>query len=43
MTEVQLRRALLGIQPPDELGATRRSWQLARAAFDERERSSSGS
>ena len=25
------------IQPPDELGATRRSWQLARAAFDERE------
>jgi len=37
VTEVQLRRALLGIQPPDELGATRRSWQLARAAFDERE------
>ena len=37
MTEVELRRALLGIQPPDELGATRRAWQLARAAFDERE------
>ena len=37
MTEPELRRALLGIQPPDELGAQRRSWQLARAAFDERE------
>ncbi len=37
MTERELRRALLGIQPPDELGAQRRSWQLARAAFDERE------
>ena len=33
----ELRRALLAIPPPDELGATRRSWQLARAAFDERE------
>jgi dipeptidyl aminopeptidase/acylaminoacyl peptidase len=33
----ELRRALLAIQPPDELGATRRSWQVARAAFDERE------
>jgi dipeptidyl aminopeptidase/acylaminoacyl peptidase len=33
----ELRRALLAIQPPDELGAMRRSWQLARAAFDERE------
>lgn len=37
MNERDLRRALLGIQPPDELGASRRSWQLARAAFDERE------
>jgi dipeptidyl aminopeptidase/acylaminoacyl peptidase len=33
----ELRRALLAIPPPDELGATRRSWRLARAAFDERE------
>jgi dipeptidyl aminopeptidase/acylaminoacyl peptidase len=31
------RRALLGIRPPDEVGAQRRSWQLARAAFEERE------
>ena len=37
MTETEVRRALLGIQPPDELGAQRRSWQLTRAAFDERE------
>jgi hypothetical protein len=37
VTAPELRRALLAIQPPDELGATRRSWQLARAAFDERE------
>lgn len=37
MNERELRRALLGIQPPDELGAQRRSWQLARAAFDDRE------
>ena len=37
MNAPELRRALLGIQPPDELGATRRSWQVARVAFDERE------
>ncbi|HEX2292327.1 MAG TPA: hypothetical protein VHH55_03385 [Gaiellaceae bacterium] len=37
MNERDLRRGLLGIQPPDELGAQRRSWSLARAAFDERE------
>lgn len=37
MTDRELRRALLGIAPPDELGAQRRSWQLARAAFDRRE------
>jgi hypothetical protein len=37
VNERELRRALLGIRPPDELGAQRRSWQLARAAFDERE------
>ena len=37
MNAFELRRALLAIPPPDELGAARRSWQLARAAFDERE------
>ena len=37
MNERDLRRSLLAIAPPDELGAQRRSWQLARAAFDERE------
>ncbi|HEX7254297.1 MAG TPA: hypothetical protein VF236_00045 [Gaiellaceae bacterium] len=37
MNEGELRRALLGISPPDELGASRRAWQLARSAFDERE------
>ncbi|HET9322646.1 MAG TPA: hypothetical protein VFO03_02130 [Gaiellaceae bacterium] len=36
MTERELRRALLGVQPPDELWAQRRAWELARAAFDER-------
>lgn len=37
MNEGELRRSLLGIAPPDELGAQRRSWQLVRTAFDERE------
>lgn len=37
MNAFELRHALLAIPPPDELGATRRSWQLVRAAFDERE------
>ena len=37
MTEQELRRALLRVRPPDELGAQRRAWQLTRAAFEERE------
>ena len=37
MNEHELRRALLGVQPPGEVGAQRRGWQLTRAAFDERE------
>jgi hypothetical protein len=32
-----LRKALLGVPPPDEIGAQRRAWHVARAAFDERE------
>jgi hypothetical protein len=37
MTDRDLRRALLRIHPPDELGAERRAWSLVRAAFDDRE------
>lgn len=37
MREHELRRALLGAAPPDELNAQRRAWRLARTAFDERE------
>lgn len=37
MREHELRRALLGASPPDEIGAQRRAWRLARASFDERE------
>ncbi len=37
MNDRDLRRALLRTPPPDELGAQRRAWRLARAAFDERE------
>ena len=37
MNERELKRSLLGVAPPDELGAQRRSWQLVRTAFDERE------
>jgi len=37
MRDQRLRRALLGAAPPDEVNAQRRSWQLARSAFDERE------
>ena len=37
MNDRDLRRALLTTVPPDELGAQRRAWRLARAAFDERE------
>ncbi len=36
MRDQRLRRALLGAAPPDEVNAQRRSWQLARSAFDER-------
>jgi hypothetical protein len=35
--EHELRRALLGASPPDEIGAQRRAWRLTRTAFDERE------
>jgi dipeptidyl aminopeptidase/acylaminoacyl peptidase len=35
--EHELRRALLGAAPPDEIGAQRRAWRLTRTAFDERE------
>jgi len=35
--EQDVRRALLAAAPPGEAAAQRRSWQLARAAFDERE------
>ena len=37
MTERDLRRALLRIRPPDELGAERRAWRLVRGAFAEHE------
>jgi hypothetical protein len=37
MREHELRRALLGAAPPDELGAQRRAWRLTRTAFEERE------
>ena len=35
MTDADLRRALRRIHPPDELGAERRAWAVARAAFEE--------
>jgi hypothetical protein len=37
MTDRDVRRALLRIRPPDELGAERRAWGVVRAAFDERQ------
>lgn len=37
MNDRDLRRALLGIPQPDEIGAQRRAWSVVRAAFDERE------
>jgi hypothetical protein len=37
MTDHELRRRLLRIHPPDEIGAERRAWALVHAAFKERE------
>ncbi|MGH3081796.1 MAG: hypothetical protein ACRDNH_11810 [Gaiellaceae bacterium] len=37
MNERRLRQALLGVAPPDEIGAQRRAWRLVRTAFGERE------
>jgi hypothetical protein len=37
MNERKLRRELLAIAPPDEIGAQRRAWRVARTAFTERE------
>jgi hypothetical protein len=37
MNERQLRQALLGAAPPDEIGAQRRAWRVVRTAFGERE------
>ena len=37
MSELDLRRKLLSVQPPDELEAERRSWNVVRAAWETRE------
>jgi hypothetical protein len=37
MNEQRLRRELLMIAPPDEIGAQRRAWRVVRTAFGERE------
>jgi dipeptidyl aminopeptidase/acylaminoacyl peptidase len=37
MNERKLRQALLGIGPPDEIGAQRRAWRVVRTDFGERE------
>jgi hypothetical protein len=37
MNERKLRQALLGIAPPDEIGAQRRAWRVVRTDFGERE------
>jgi dipeptidyl aminopeptidase/acylaminoacyl peptidase len=37
VNERRLRRMLLATAPPDEIGAQRRGWRVARAAFGERE------
>ena len=37
MNERKLRRALVAAVPPDEMGAQRRSWRVARTAFGDRE------
>jgi hypothetical protein len=36
MNEQRLRQALLGIPPPDEIGAQRRAWRVVRTDFGER-------
>ncbi len=37
MSDRDVRRRLLLIHPPDEIGAERRAWAVVRTAFDERE------
>jgi len=37
MRDRELRRRLLLLRPPDEIGAERRAWSVARPAFEERE------
>ena len=37
MNEADLRQKLLTVQPPDELGAERRSWGVVRSAWETRE------
>ena len=37
MNERRLKRLLVAAPPPDEIGAQRRSWRVARTAFGERE------
>ncbi|HXV02554.1 MAG TPA: hypothetical protein VFP24_03200, partial [Gaiellaceae bacterium] len=37
MNERRLHQALVGVSPPDEMGAQRRSWRVVRTAFGDRE------
>lgn len=37
MSDRELRRRLLRVHPPDEIGPERRGWSVVRRAFDERE------
>jgi hypothetical protein len=37
MNERRLKRMLVATAPPDEIGAQRRAWRVARSAFGERE------
>jgi hypothetical protein len=37
VNEHRLHRELVGVVPPDEIGAQRRSWRVVRTAFTERE------
>jgi hypothetical protein len=37
VNERRLHQELLGVNPPDEMGAQRRSWRVVRTAFGERE------